>query len=354
MRKTIAIFTVLFVLLTLNVTTKAAIIYTNITDATLSSSASIDINFDGAGGAEFTIGNMGSGSTVEPGIMFNTANDHFTTVSAAEWDVIKGYPLNTSINSSTGWFDAGDAYINPFWGTTLFPTGVDTYIGAQFKIGANTYFGWIRVNLNSNGAFIVKDYAYNNTPNTAILAGDVGTPSILVTSITVIGQGAVSTITTAGGTLQMQATVLPANATTNSVSWSVVNGTGSATISTTGLLKATGNGTVTVKATANDGSNVSGTKLITISNQGVGLSEITNINISIYPNPTKDFIIIENSLDEKLNSAFIYNITGELVFKQPVNNNRETIDIRNLSNGIYFIKFETTIGKSSVYKIIKE
>lgn len=352
MKKTIAIITVLFVLLTLNVKTKASIIYTNITDATLSSSAPIPINFDGAGGAEFTIEDMGSGGAAQPGIVFNTANDHFTTVSAAEWDVIKGYPLNTAINSLTGWFDAGDAYINPFWGTTLFPIGVDTYIGAQFKIGANTYFGWIRVNLNSNGAFIVKDFAYNNTPNTAILAGDVGTSSIFVTSITVLGQGAVSTITTAGGTLQMLATVLPANATTNTVSWSVVNGTGSATISTNGLLKATGNGMVTVKATANDGSNVSGTKVITISNQGVGLSEITNTKVSIYPNPTKDFIIIENLLEK--NSVFIYNIIGKLVFKQSINNNRETIDVRNLSNGIYFIKFETSIEKSDVYKIIKE
>ena len=66
------------------------------------------------------------------------------------------------------------------------------------------------------------------------------------------------------GTLQMSATVLPADADDASVTWSVENGTGTATIDQTGLLTGTSCGTVTVKATANDGSLVYGTKEITI------------------------------------------------------------------------------------------
>jgi len=49
--------------------------------------------------------------------------------------------------------------------------------------------------------------------------------------------------------------------------WSVVNGTGEAMISSTGLLTAVANGTVTVKATATDGSGVVGTFDILISGQ---------------------------------------------------------------------------------------
>lgn len=63
----------------------------------------------------------------------------------------------------------------------------------------------------------------------------------------------------------MLANVLPANATNNTVTWSVTPGTGNATISATGLLTATANGTVTVIATANDGSGVIGTMTVTIS-----------------------------------------------------------------------------------------
>jgi hypothetical protein len=75
--------------------------------------------------------------------------------------------------------------------------------------------------------------------------------NVLVTSVTVSGTSGASTITINGGTLQMTATVLPANATDKTVVWSVINGTGQATISSTGLLTAVRNGTVTVVATAN-------------------------------------------------------------------------------------------------------
>lgn len=80
-----------------------------------------------------------------------------------------------------------------------------------------------------------------------------------VTSIVVIG-GSVAD----GGTLQMTANVSPVNATDTSVTWSVVNGTGSATISIGGLLTATAPGLVTVVATANDASGIVGTVTVTI------------------------------------------------------------------------------------------
>ena len=66
-------------------------------------------------------------------------------------------------------------------------------------------------------------------------------------------------------TLQMSAEVLPIDATNQTVTWSVEAGTGTASISSNGLLTALTNGTVTVKATADDGTGVVGTKEITIS-----------------------------------------------------------------------------------------
>jgi hypothetical protein len=84
-----------------------------------------------------------------------------------------------------------------------------------------------------------------------------------VTSIAVTGTGNVTTVAD-GATLQMLAAILPLNATDTSVTWSVVNGTGTATISVGGLLTATGAGDVTVIATANDASGVTGSLVITI------------------------------------------------------------------------------------------
>ena len=84
-----------------------------------------------------------------------------------------------------------------------------------------------------------------------------------VTSIVVTGFGGATTVAD-GNDLQMIATVLPIDATDSTVTWSVVNGSGSATISVGGLLSATGAGTVTVIATANDASGVTGSLVITV------------------------------------------------------------------------------------------
>lgn len=97
-----------------------------------------------------------------------------------------------------------------------------------------------------------------------ITVKDEGMADITVESITINGASA---ITTKGGTAQMTAVVLPENATNKAVVWSVTNGTGKAIISPSGLLTAVSNGTVTVKATAQDGSGVEGTKAVTISGQ---------------------------------------------------------------------------------------
>ena len=89
-----------------------------------------------------------------------------------------------------------------------------------------------------------------------------------VTNITVSSQSGDSAITTVAGTLQMVANILPDNATNKAVIWSVVNGTGRAAISASGLLTAVSNGTVTVKAVAKDGSNTASNEFtVTISGQ---------------------------------------------------------------------------------------
>ena len=95
------------------------------------------------------------------------------------------------------------------------------------------------------------------------------TPPKPVTSITVTSTSGAYTITANGGALQMSAAVLPSDAANKSVAWSVtpVTSGAGASISVSGLLTAIGNGTVRVRATANDGSGVYGERTITISGQ---------------------------------------------------------------------------------------
>lgn len=94
--------------------------------------------------------------------------------------------------------------------------------------------------------------------------------SISVTDITLTNTSDI--IDSKGGSLQFSVAVLPEDATNKNVTWSLENNTAYATINQNGLLKAAGlsfgNGTVTVVATAADGSGVKASKDITISNQG--------------------------------------------------------------------------------------
>ncbi len=91
--------------------------------------------------------------------------------------------------------------------------------------------------------------------------------SVPVTAITMQSTGAATTITTHAGTLQLSTTLNPDDATNKLVTWSVTNGTGSATISQSGLLTAVTNGIVTVKVISQSTQTLSAELVVTISNQ---------------------------------------------------------------------------------------
>lgn len=85
--------------------------------------------------------------------------------------------------------------------------------------------------------------------------------------LAVTTQGGVpATITTNGGTLQMVATIYPSTADQN-VTWSIVPGTGMATINSSGLVTAVSNGTVYAKAIAVQDTTVADSLMITMSGQ---------------------------------------------------------------------------------------
>jgi hypothetical protein len=85
--------------------------------------------------------------------------------------------------------------------------------------------------------------------------------------LTVETQGGVpATITVNGGTLQMVATVFPSTA-NQSVTWSMISGSGMATITQTGLVTAISNGTAWAKAVSVQDPTVTDSLMITMTNQ---------------------------------------------------------------------------------------
>ena len=99
-----------------------------------------------------------------------------------------------------------------------------------------------------------------------IATANVQLPDNPVTSISISGDGGATGISVDSGSMQIYATILPADANQN-ITWSVRQFDGNATINAAGSLTARANGTVFVRATANDGSGVYDEIEITISGQ---------------------------------------------------------------------------------------
>ncbi|NVN96116.1 MAG: endonuclease [Bacteroidetes bacterium] len=175
---------------------------------------------------------------------------------------------------------------------------------------------------------------------------------ILVNSITIQGQGGITSISSQGGTLQMSASVLPSNATNSTYTWSVKNST--ATINSTGLLTAISDGIDTVVATANDSSGVKGILAISISNQGSGINYIDlSDKVAVYPNPAVDELNVDIKKMQLLpDNITITDIRGKMIYQLTKVSNHQKIGVAELEKGMYFI---TISGKNckSVFKFIR-
>lgn len=118
--------------------------------------------------------------------------------------------------------------------------------------------------------------------------------------------------------------------------------------------------TVTMDATTLDAGNYSG-KLRFLSNDPAtpqldvpvtidvmtGIDNVNKITVSVYPNPAKDRINIRSN--ETIQQISIIDLNGKVVYS----GNEKSINVSNLSNGVYFIKTVTLNGISNI-KFVKE
>lgn len=212
-----------------------------------------------------------------------TANDgsgiiRTKEITVSETEVI--VPVTAiSVNSNTG-----ASKITTSSGTLQMEASVTSTDASNKNVTWSVEDGTGRATIDSNGLLTAVSNGKVTVKATANDgSGVVGSKTITISgqstkvyveSIAVNGKNNATKITTDGGTLQMSATVLPSSVTNSDVTWSVKDGTGSAIISSSGLLTALADGTVTVIATAEDGSKIIGIKEITISNQTSKATEI--------------------------------------------------------------------------------
>jgi hypothetical protein len=104
------------------------------------------------------------------------------------YDYALALDINSMVDSTLNWIAATNtmAYnnnsANPYdenWNGVT-----DKYLGLKFVVGANTHYGWARLDSYAIGdSIVVKDYAFNATPNGGIMTGDMGSVSLTETQV---------------------------------------------------------------------------------------------------------------------------------------------------------------------------
>lgn len=183
-------------------TADAAIVYTDINpnfSGVTGSQYFLDLNNDNIddfriyhdGGANLFIQPLNSSNEVLGlGSVLSYASGFAYPYALSSGDSIQAAPTSGS------WFNNGysTGYQSLNYGSGSFGNWVsvtDKYLGLRFVVGANTYYGWARLDVNADGSvWSVKDYAYENVAGTSILAGAAGavatpipsSPATLVTA----------------------------------------------------------------------------------------------------------------------------------------------------------------------------
>ena len=154
------------------------------------------------------------------------------------------------------------------------------------------------------------------------------------------------TITTTAGTLQLVATVIPANATNNAVTWSVQSGADYASVNQDGLITAIANGKVTLRAALTADATIFDDIEVTVAIV-LSTDTFTNQLVTLYPNPVANMLTINtNSL---VKNVVVFNIMGQQVFA----GNSNAINLSNLIQGNYIIKVTLDNGTQVTRKIVK-
>jgi uncharacterized protein YjdB len=115
------------------------------------------------------------------------------------------------------------------------------------------------VTLIAEGPVTITATASDGSAATGTKSLTITASNIAVSSISILGDS----VGVQGNTIQLSAAVLPANATNKAVTWTSSD-TSKATVSSTGLVTLIAAGSVTITATASDGSEVIGIKQLTI------------------------------------------------------------------------------------------
>jgi hypothetical protein len=224
-----------------------------------------------------------------------------------------------------------------------------TCVGYTVAINTNTLtgatYGWFNGSVSIPTATL-STYTTTTNGNYSVKLNNVGCP-ILSNSVTTIFNTLpiVSALTSNSIICSGEIAILTASTTATSYTWS--NGSTSSTTNVTPI--ATTIYTLIVNSIY--GCSASSTVTVNV-NPCTGIEESNSLNdlITIYPNPNIGIFNLELT---NSSTIIISNSLGQILFNEKLEKGKQTIDIRNQTSGLYFVKIIQNYKEQSV-KIIKE
>lgn len=101
-----------------------------------------------------------------------------------------------------------------------------------------------------------------------------------------------------------------------------------------------------------DNSNAEGIMLVEGICGELGTSDVHSFDFNYYPNPVKNTLTIDS--EKNIKSVSIYNLTGQNVQNQIMNNTKADIQMSSLPSGVYVVKAILENGEVETFKIIKK
>ncbi len=251
----------------------------------------------------------------------DAASNNNTSTTQFNWTSDTDTPVITLVGSDTVSIAQGATY------TDLGATATDNVDG---DLTANIIVTGT-VDTNTVGTYTV-------TYNVSDAAGNTATPVVRTVTVTdsqppVITLVGSDTVSIAQGATY---TDLGATATDN------VDGDLTANIIVTGTVDTNTVGTYTVTYNVSDAAGNQASQLIRI---------VACLGLDIYPNPTVSNLTIKSS--DNMKYVVLFNLSGEKVMKQIVNDKEVNIDITKLNKGVYLLNMQNNQNEIFVFKIIK-
>ncbi|PZR23434.1 MAG: hypothetical protein DI539_03160 [Flavobacterium psychrophilum] len=316
-----------------------------------------DVTWSIVNGSEFaTIDENGLVTAVANGVVTVrvTSNTDATIYDEVEIVISNQYVAVTALTVSVA--DDAEAVITTAQGTlqleaTITPADA-TNANVTWTIVSGNEFAAIDENglvtATSNGTVTVRATAQDNDTLFDEIDIVISNQYVAVTALTVsVADDAEPVITTAQGTLQLEATITPADATDADVTWSIVEGEEFATIDENGFVTAVANGTVTIRATSDDDDTIFDEIEVTINVQVAGIDDHAIAKAVMYPNPSSGIVNISSVTPVK--TVVVYTMTGQKVMEST----QSVIDISTQQQGVYLIQITLENGSITTQKLSK-